>query len=116
MSKLSFGVVAATILIASSAIGSKTEAAVVMGVPNLPFTNSYSLVEKVRRCVCGPNGCTCGRRYRRGYEYDHHYGLRSYPRHYGYPRPGCTFALREYQRRWPYQLWPPSMRCFPYPY
>ena len=39
-----------------------------------------------------------------------------YPRHYGYPRPGCTFAIREYQRRWPYQLWPPSMRCAPYPY
>ena len=38
-----------------------------------------------------------------------------YWRHYGYPRPGCTFAIREYQRRWPYQLWPSSMRCFPYP-
>jgi hypothetical protein len=38
-----------------------------------------------------------------------------YSRHYGYPRPGCTFAIREYQRRWPYQLWPPGMRCFPYP-
>jgi hypothetical protein len=36
-------------------------------------------------------------------------------RHYGYPRPGCTFAIREYQRRWPYQLWLPGMRCFPYP-
>ena len=39
----------------------------------------------------------------------------SYWRHYGYPRPNCTFAISEYQRRWPYQLWPPSMRCFPYP-
>jgi hypothetical protein len=38
-----------------------------------------------------------------------------YWRHYGYPRPNCTFAIREYQRRWPYQLWPRSMRCFPYP-
>ena len=38
-----------------------------------------------------------------------------YWRHYGYPRPNCTFAIAEYQRRWPYQLWPPSMRCFPYP-
>jgi hypothetical protein len=37
-------------------------------------------------------------------------------RYYGYPRPNCTFALAEYQRRWPYHLWPPSMRCFPYPY
>ena len=37
-----------------------------------------------------------------------------YPRNYGYPRPGCTFAIREYQRRWPYQLWPPSMRCAPF--
>jgi hypothetical protein len=36
------------------------------------------------------------------------------PQYYGYPRPGCTFAIREYQRRWPYQLWPPSMRCGPY--
>jgi hypothetical protein len=39
----------------------------------------------------------------------------SYWQHYGYPRPNCTFAIREYQRRWPYQLWPPSMRCFRYP-
>jgi hypothetical protein len=39
----------------------------------------------------------------------------SYWRHYVYPRPNCTFAISEYQRRWPYQLWPPSMRCFPYP-
>ena len=34
--------------------------------------------------------------------------------HYGYPRPGCTFAIQGYQRLWPSQLWPPSMRCFPY--
>jgi hypothetical protein len=39
----------------------------------------------------------------------------SYWRYWGYPRPNCTFAIAEYQRRWPYQLWPPSMRCFPYP-
>jgi hypothetical protein len=39
----------------------------------------------------------------------------SYWRHYGYPRPNCTVAISEYQRRWPYQLWPPSKRCFPYP-
>src|SRR4029077_5622458 len=52
---------------------------------------------------------------RRGSEYDHRYGLQPYGRYYGYPRLGCTFAIREYQRRWPYHLWPPSMRCFPYP-
>jgi hypothetical protein len=95
---------AATILIVSSAVG-KAEAAIVTGVGSLPLTNGYSPVEKARRCVCGSYGCACGRRYRRGYQYDH----------YGYPRPGCTFTIREYQRRWPYQLWPPSMRCFPYP-
>jgi len=35
--------------------------------------------------------------------------------YYGYPRPNCTFAIAQYQRAWPAQLWPPSMRCFPYP-
>jgi hypothetical protein len=40
----------------------------------------------------------------------------SYWRYNGYPRPNCTFAIAEYQRRWPYHLWPPSMRCFPYPH
>ena len=40
----------------------------------------------------------------------------SYWRHYGYPRPNCTYAIAEFQRRWSYQLWPPSMRCFPYPH
>jgi hypothetical protein len=35
--------------------------------------------------------------------------------YYGYPRPNCTFAIAQYQRSWPAQLWPPSMRCFPYP-
>jgi hypothetical protein len=103
MSKVLLGLVAATIAIASSAIGWKAEAAMVAGARSLLVTNSYSLVEKVRR---------------RGYEYDHHYGLRDYGyyghryRPYGYD---CTYAIREYQRRWPYQLWPPSMRCFPYP-
>ena len=37
-------------------------------------------------------------------------------RYYGYPRPNCTFAISEYQRLWPSQLWPPSMRCRPYPH
>jgi hypothetical protein len=103
MSKLFVGLVPATILIACSAIGWKAQAAMVTGVENRLLTNSQPLVEKVRR---------------RGYEYDHHYGFRPYG-HYGYRyRPygyDCTFAIREYQRRWPYQLWPPSMRCFPYP-
>jgi hypothetical protein len=40
----------------------------------------------------------------------------AYGRYYGYPRPGCTFAINEYQRRWSSQLWPPSMRCRPYPH
>jgi hypothetical protein len=40
----------------------------------------------------------------------------AYWRYNGYPRPNCTFAIAEYQRRWPYHLWPPSMRCFPYPH
>jgi hypothetical protein len=51
MSKLSLGVVAAMILIAISSNGWKAEAAMVVG--SLPLTNSYSPVEKVRRCVCG---------------------------------------------------------------
>jgi hypothetical protein len=43
-------------------------------------------------------------------------GTGAYWRYNGYPRPNCTFAISEYQRRWPYHLWPPSMRCFPYPH
>jgi len=50
--------------------------------------------------------------YWRGYPGDRTH----YWRRYAYPRPDCTFAIREYQRQWPSQLWPPSMRCFPYPY
>jgi len=103
MRTLRAALAAATILIASSAVIWKAEATMGTRVGNLSLANSYSPVEKVRH------------RYRRGYKYDHHYGLQPYGRYYGYPRPGCTFAIREYQRRWPYQLWPPSMRCFPYP-
>jgi hypothetical protein len=40
----------------------------------------------------------------------------SYWRQYRYPRPNCTFAISEFQRRWSSQLWPPSMRCRPYPH
>ena len=49
--------------------------------------------------------------------YRHHDERNGYAdgRYYGYPRPNCTYAIAAYQRRWPYQLWPPSMRCFPYP-
>jgi uncharacterized membrane protein YeaQ/YmgE (transglycosylase-associated protein family) len=39
-----------------------------------------------------------------------------YWRQYAYPRPNCTFAISEFQRRWSSQLWPPSMRCRPYPH
>ena len=39
-----------------------------------------------------------------------------YRRHYGYPRPYCTFAYASTRERGPSTLWPPSMRCFPYPY
>jgi hypothetical protein len=65
-----------TMLIGGSAVIWKAEAGMISGVGSLPLTNSYSPVQKVRQ------------RYRRGYEYDHHYGLRFYRRDYGYPRPG----------------------------
>ena len=61
--------------------------------------------------ACGGFG-EANARSRSGYQT---YSERADWRHHGYPGPGCTFAIREYQRRWPYQLWPPSMRCFPYP-
>jgi hypothetical protein len=50
------------------------------------------------------------------YYQTHFEGTGFYGRHYGYPRPNCTIPIGEFQRRWPGQLWPPSMRCFPYPY
>jgi hypothetical protein len=40
----------------------------------------------------------------------------AYGRHYGYPRPNCTIPIGEFQRFWSGQLWPPSMRCRPYPH
>jgi len=40
----------------------------------------------------------------------------SYWRYYGYPRPNCTIPIGEFQRFWSGQLWPPSMRCRPYPH
>jgi hypothetical protein len=61
MRKLLTALGTATILMASNGIIWKAEAAMVTSVGNLPLSNSYSLVEKVR-CVCGPYGCTCGDR------------------------------------------------------
>jgi hypothetical protein len=40
-------------------------------------------------------------------------GYQTYSARAGYPRPGCTVAIREYPRRWPYQLWPPGMLSDP---
>ena len=40
----------------------------------------------------------------------------SYWQYYGYPRPNCTIPIGEFQRFWSGQLWPPSMRCRPYPH
>jgi hypothetical protein len=71
----------ATILMASTAIIWKAEAAIVTGVGNPPLSNSYSLVEKVR-CVCGPYGCACGRRHWRPYGSPGYPGYRPY-RYYG---------------------------------
>jgi hypothetical protein len=78
-----------------------------------PFTLMYAIV--LALILCGgvaeasaasrSNYPTYSQGPRRGYDW----------RYYGYPRPGCTFAIQGYQRRWPSQLWPPSMRCFPYP-
>jgi hypothetical protein len=50
------------------------------------------------------------------YYQTHSEGAGFYGRNYGYPRPNCTIPIGEFQRRWSGQLWPPSMRCFPYPY
>jgi hypothetical protein len=60
---------ATTLMAGSVAVVWKAEAAMMPGMASLPLTNSYSPVEKVRRCVCGTYGCACGQRYRRGYEY-----------------------------------------------
>jgi hypothetical protein len=79
MRKLLTSVATATILIASTGVIWKVEAATVTG---LPLSNSYSPVEKVR-CVCGPYGCTCGRRHFRLYGSPGYPGYRPY-RYYGY--------------------------------
>jgi hypothetical protein len=72
----------ATILMGSNAIIWKVEAATVTGIGNLPLSNSYSPVEKVR-CVCGPYGCTCGRSHFLLYGSPGYPGYRPY-RSYGY--------------------------------
>ena len=57
---------ATTLMAGSVAVVWKAEAGMMPGMASLPLTNSYSPVEKVRRCVCGAYGCACGQRYRRG--------------------------------------------------
>ena len=76
--------VAATMVIAASAVGSKAEAATTPGIGTLPLqTKSYTPVEKAgyRR-----------RYYRRGY-----YGYGGYPYYgYGYRRPYYGYGYRPY--------------------
>ncbi len=81
MRKLLTALATAIILMASNALIGKAEAAMVTGA-NLPLPNGYSSVEKVR-CVCGPYGCTCGRRHWRPYGSPGYPGYRPY-RYYGY--------------------------------
>ena len=95
MRKLLTALGTATILMASNVIIWKAEAAMVTGVGNLPLSNSYSLVEKVR-CVCGPYGCTCGRRHWRPYGSPGYPGYRPY-RYYGY-----GYRTYGYGYRWRY--------------
>jgi hypothetical protein len=84
MRKLLTAVATATVLLAISAITEKAEAATLTGVGSLPLANSYAPVEKVRRCVCGPYGCACGRRVWKGYKRGYYgYGYRPYG-YYGY--------------------------------
>jgi hypothetical protein len=91
MRKLLTALATATILMASNALTCKAEAAMVTGAGNLPLPNSYSSVGKVR-CVCGPYGCTCGRRHWApsgspgypGYRPYRYYGSGYRPYGYGY--------------------------------
>jgi len=78
----------ATVLIASSAIIWKAEAA--SGIGYRPPPNSYSLIEKVR-CYCGPYGCSCVPRSWPGYRY-RNYGFGSL-RPYAY-RPSPYYGYR----------------------
>jgi hypothetical protein len=83
--------VAGTMLIAISAIGSKAEAAMSPGVGTLPAqTKNYTPVEKVYY----------RRYYRRGY---YGYGYRPYYRPYGYYGYGYRpYGYYGYGRRWGY--------------
>jgi hypothetical protein len=82
MPKLLTAIATATIVIASSGIIWKAEAATMTAVGSLPLSNSYSPVEKVL-CVCGPYGCACGRRHFRLYGSPGYPGYRPYG-YYGY--------------------------------
>ena len=91
--------VAATMLIAISSIGSKAEAAMSPGVGTLPVqTNTYMPIEKVYY----------RRYYRRGYygygyrPYYRPYGYRPYYRPYGYYGYGYRPYGYGYGRRWGY--------------
>ena len=99
MRKLLTALGTAIILMACHAIIWNAEAAMVTGVENLPLANSYSLVERAR-CVCGPYGCTCGRRHWRPYGSPGYPGYRPY-RSYGYGyRPtvmGIAGAIKQQQ-------------------
>jgi hypothetical protein len=82
--------VAATMLIAISAIGSKAEAAMMPGLGTLPVqTKSYTPVEKVGYWR---------RHYRRGYYgYGYPYYGYGYPYYgYGYYRPYYGYGYRPY--------------------
>ena len=89
------GMVAATTLIAISAIGSKAEAAMMPSVGTLPVqTKSYTPVEKVywrRHYRRGYYGYGYG--YRPYYGYGYGYGYRPYG-YYGYGwRPGISIGV-----------------------
>jgi hypothetical protein len=95
MRKLLTALATATILMASNALICKAEAAMVTGAGNLPLPNSYSSVEKVR-CVCGPYGCTCGRRHWAPY------GSPGYPGYRPYRYYGSGYRPYGYGYRWRY--------------
>ena len=77
MRKLLTALATAIVIMASNAIIWKAEAAMVTSVGNLPLSNNFSHVESVR-CVCGPYGCTCGRRHWAPYGSPGYPGYRPY--------------------------------------
>jgi hypothetical protein len=91
-------IVTATMLIATSAIGSKAEAAMMPGLGTLPVqTKSYTPVEKVY----------WRRAYRRGY-YGYGYPGYAYPAYpyYGYAYPAYPYYGYGYR---PYYGWGPGI-------